>query len=85
MGAGLLGKIICHQIYSKGGIAIDIGSIFDGWANINSRQYFDKYPSKYYSIGHLLDTASLEPQERLNLLRKLLDQYEPSIKNQNLI
>ena len=82
--AGLLGKIICNHIYSKGGIAIDIGSIFDGWANINSRPYFGKYPSKYYSIEHLVETASLEPKERLDLLRELLDQYEPSIKCQNL-
>lgn len=29
--AGYLGKVYCHIIKSLGGIAIDIGSVFDGW------------------------------------------------------
>ena len=32
VGAGAFGKIYCHWIKDKGGIAIDIGSIFDSWA-----------------------------------------------------
>ena len=34
VGAGPFGKIYCHWIKQRGGIAIDIGSIFDSWAGI---------------------------------------------------
>ena len=34
VGAGLFGKIYCHWIKKRGGIAIDIGSIFDSWAKV---------------------------------------------------
>ncbi len=32
VGAGLLGKIYCNWIKERGGIAIDIGAVFDTWA-----------------------------------------------------
>ena len=32
VGAGVFGKIYCHWIKERGGIAVDIGSIFDSWA-----------------------------------------------------
>ena len=38
VGAGVLGKIYCDRIKAKGGIALDIGSILDTWANIPSRE-----------------------------------------------
>ena len=34
VGAGVFGKIYCHWIKQRGGIAIDIGSTFDTWAGI---------------------------------------------------
>ena len=34
---GLLGKIYCHVIRQRGGIAIDAGSIVDGWMGHNTR------------------------------------------------
>jgi hypothetical protein len=37
VGGGVLGKIYCHRIKELGGIAIDIGSVFDCWARKNSR------------------------------------------------
>lgn len=37
VGAGVLGKVYCKWIKNRGGIAIDIGSICDAWANIPSR------------------------------------------------
>ena len=40
VGAGLMGKLICDQIRRAGGFAIDVGSIFDGWVENNSRSYF---------------------------------------------
>jgi hypothetical protein len=36
--AGVLGKIYCDKIKSKGGVALDIGSILDMWENIPSRK-----------------------------------------------
>lgn len=35
--AGYLGKLYCDHIKSMGGMAIDIGSIFDGWTGIGRR------------------------------------------------
>ena len=40
VGAGFLGKFFCDQIRTKGGIAIDIGSQADRWANHATRGYF---------------------------------------------
>lgn len=34
VGAGAFGKVYCQWIKERGGIAIDIGSIFDSWANV---------------------------------------------------
>ena len=34
VGAGAFGKVYCQWIKERGGIAIDIGSMFDSWANI---------------------------------------------------
>lgn len=39
VGAGLLGKIYCSWVKQAGGVAVDIGSIFDGWAGVVSRSY----------------------------------------------
>lgn len=37
VGAGGLGKIYCDIIKQRGGIAIDIGALFDAWSNVKSR------------------------------------------------
>jgi len=50
VGAGALGKIYCHWIKEAGGIAIDIGSIFDIWAGIKSRPRFCYGLDDYESI-----------------------------------
>ena len=34
VGAGALGKIYCHWIKERGGIALDIGSMCDAWADV---------------------------------------------------
>lgn len=34
---GLLGKFYCDQIKRSGGVALDIGSLIDGWMGIDSR------------------------------------------------
>ena len=51
VGAGALGKIYCQWIKERGGIAIDIGSIFDAWAQVKSRltapcHAFERYSEK---------------------------------------
>ena len=38
VGGGLYGKLYCHLIKSQGGIAIDLGSLFDAWLGIPSRR-----------------------------------------------
>ncbi|ACL60920.1 tetratricopeptide repeat protein [Methylobacterium nodulans] len=35
--AGLLGKLYCHRIKQSGGVALDIGSLADGWMGVNTR------------------------------------------------
>lgn len=37
VGAGGLGKIYCDWIKQRGGIAIDVGALFDSWSGIRSR------------------------------------------------
>lgn len=43
VGAGGLGKIYCAKIKLAGGVAIDIGSLFDGWAGLKTRTYLDDF------------------------------------------
>lgn len=38
VGAGVVGKIYCHWIKQAGGIALDIGSVFDFWAKNRKRR-----------------------------------------------
>jgi hypothetical protein len=38
VGGGLYGKLFCNLIRSQGGIAIDLGSLFDAWLGIPSRR-----------------------------------------------
>jgi hypothetical protein len=51
VGAGVLGKIYCDEIKARGGVALDIGSILDSWANIPSRDPF-KTGSPAYTLQH---------------------------------
>ncbi len=37
VGAGILGKIYCDWIKQSGGIAVDIGGVFDHWAGLKTR------------------------------------------------
>lgn len=39
VGAGGLGKIYCMLIKQRGGLAYDIGALFDGWAGLYTRPY----------------------------------------------
>ena len=52
VGAGICGKIYCNWIKSRGGIALDLGSVFDSWMGRCTRQtvYEDKLPA-FYSVN----------------------------------
>ena len=76
VGAGLMGKLICDQIRRAGGFAIDIGSIFDCWAQVNSRAYFSSYPSHCYDLEHALHMSFLGSEERLHDFLSLATSHE---------
>lgn len=48
VGAGGLGKIYCMQIKKYGGIALDIGAMFDGWCGLYTRPFLKN--SKKYKL-----------------------------------
>jgi hypothetical protein len=50
VGGGLYGKLYCQLIRSQGGIAIDLGSLFDAWLGIPSRRLV--YRSMFGSAVH---------------------------------
>ncbi|MBV9571802.1 MAG: tetratricopeptide repeat protein [Alphaproteobacteria bacterium] len=41
VGAGYAGKVIIHHARQRGGIALDLGSIFDHWIGVHTRSYQD--------------------------------------------
>lgn len=47
VGAGGLGKIYCQWVREQGGIALDIGSTFDGWAGHPTRSYLRAMMPRY--------------------------------------
>lgn len=51
IGAGFLGKIYCHRVKELGGVAIDVGSLLDAWAGIDSRLRFPRF-RELFSIDH---------------------------------
>ena len=47
VGAGPNGKVYCDEIKQRGGIGLDLGSVFDGFAGIASRSYIATNPEAY--------------------------------------
>jgi hypothetical protein len=41
VGAGLLGKLLVTEARARGGVALDLGSIFDHWLGLKTRSYLD--------------------------------------------
>jgi tetratricopeptide (TPR) repeat protein len=41
VGAGYAGKVIVDEAHQRGGVALDLGSIFDRWVGLNTRSYQD--------------------------------------------
>ena len=72
VGAGLMGKLICELIRSRGGIALDIGSVFDGWALQRTRRYLEHDLNGSYSLHDVADVAQLPSEQRLSRLMELV-------------
>lgn len=83
--AGLMGKLICEKIRRNGGIAIDIGSIVDGWSGLNTRSYFSTYPSQFYALDHELSLYSCSSAQRLRNLIHMVTTYESSPSSFKLV
>ena len=47
VGAGGLGKAYCTELRRKGAVALDIGSVLDGWAKIDSRVRLGRWPALF--------------------------------------
>jgi len=41
IGAGYPGKILVDVARARGGVALDLGSIFDYWLGLRTRSYLD--------------------------------------------
>ncbi|RKX65082.1 MAG: hypothetical protein DRP42_05360, partial [Tenericutes bacterium] len=59
VGGGLYGKLYCQLIKSQGGIALDLGSLFDAWLGIPSR------PIVYQSMFSAASTDTNVPSRLL--------------------
>ena len=55
VGAGVCGKIYCEAVRRGGGVAIDVGSIFDLWAGRFSRPYMETARIRNYYLGRLAE------------------------------
>lgn len=60
VGAGVLGKIYCDVAKEAGAVAVDIGSIFDGLAGVESRSYLTKQLISGTMIGETGRTRAPE-------------------------
>ena len=69
VGAGAFGKVYCDWVRARGGIALDIGSIFDGWAGGPFRGRM-RNRQEQYSLDRY--RARLERAERLAEYRETL-------------
>ena len=65
VGAGVFGKIYCHWIKARGGIAIDIGSIFDSWAKVGRVGHPVRSLDCYRDTPRISRHAAIERYNRL--------------------
>lgn len=81
VGAGALGKIYAEVIRQRGGIAIDVGSVLDGWASQATRGFLVQDPDQF-SL-QIYDRTAGWPAEQLvsryrGLLRSVFYRLPPS-------
>lgn len=86
VGAGLLGKVYCQMIKDRGGIALDIGSVFDIWYGLKTRAYMDEPEPvgiERYLSDHALMLSRLHqlgpPRTYLKLAGSLEEDFFPSL------
>ena len=65
VGAGAFGKVYCQWIKERGGIAIDIGSIFDSWANLGRVDRPARSLDVYRAIPSIKKLAAIERYNNL--------------------
>jgi hypothetical protein len=74
VGAGAFGKVYCHKIRSLGGIAIDVGSLLDAWAQLSTRKRIhDLMP--LFSLAAYDNKASRLHDRRERLRESLVGSY----------
>ena len=71
VGAGICGKVYCQWIKQRGGIAIDLGSIFDIWAGRVTRDFMKSFGPQIETF--LAINAKHDPQAAARYARHLLD------------
>jgi hypothetical protein len=71
IGAGALGKIYADVISERGGIALDVGSVLDGWAGQASRGFLRQDPTSF-GLDCYRQTVGLGAEEALDRYRNLL-------------
>jgi hypothetical protein len=64
VGAGAFGKVYCQRIKSLGGIAIDIGSLMDAWANVASRKRIARLPEFFSLDSYAMPRTQAQRMER---------------------
>lgn len=81
VGAGAFGKVYCEVIRRQGGIALDIGSLFDAWAGISSRRRIRELGEKFSMTSYAKRYSLKERMDRLQASIQgtyLRDRVEPS-------
>lgn len=73
---GVMGKLICQDIVKKGGSALDIGSVMDGWAGRVSREYFGRYDEDTYTLEASERCSEMDDRGRLDRLIEVLKERE---------
>jgi len=66
VGGGLYGKLYCQLIKSQGGIALDLGSLFDAWLGIPSR------PTVYRAMYNIKEGEKEVPSTLLLTARNII-------------
>ncbi len=73
VGAGAFGKIYCHWIKQRGGVAIDIGSLFDSWAGVGR---IGRGPDVHArSLAAYRETSSIRRDEAIQRYNDLLQRF----------
>jgi hypothetical protein len=71
VGAGGLGKVYCNVIKQRGGIAVDIGALFDAWSNVRSRLI---HPS--HSMDRYKEIPSITAKQACDRFNSLCDHFD---------